>query len=71
MNNHIQISHLYYLGVYQDEYENWALYQKIKIISGWNGKKTAELAVHVTHAIIIKSKTAYCIIERGMGKAGS
>ena len=53
INNNIPIYHLSYLSVYQDESENWELYQEMNIFGGWNQtKKTAETAVSVTHEII-------------------
>ena len=34
INNNILIYHLSYSVVYQDEYENWELYQEMKYIFG-------------------------------------
>ena len=51
INNNLLISNRSSSGVYKDEYENLELYQEMNI-SGvvTEIKKTAELAVHVTHA---------------------
>ena len=68
MNNHILISGMYSWCGYQDEYENWELYQEIIIFGvGTKTGKKSKLAVHVTHAIINAQKYPYYILERWMG----
>ena len=53
MNNNILISFPSSLGVYQYETKNGDISQEINILGGWNqNQETAELVVHVTHAII-------------------
>ena len=53
IDNNILNSGAGLLGVYQDKYEKWELYQEINsILVGTKPKIIAETVLHVTHAII-------------------
>ena len=41
INNNILISHPFFLGEYQEKYENWELYQEINF-GGWEPKLKTE-----------------------------
>ena len=52
IDNNILDSNERFLGVYQDKSEKWELYQEINIFWLEPNKKTVEILVRVTHAII-------------------
>ena len=50
INNNILISNIFYEGGYQDESENWVLYQYINDVwFGTKTKKTVETVVYDNH----------------------
>ena len=51
-NNNTLTSYPSSLGVYQQEYENWDLYQEINIFGLEPKPENAELVVHTTPEII-------------------
>ena len=72
IDNNILYSHPPYSVVYQDEYENWELYQDINNVLWLEPKllKTAETGVHVTHEIIATWKISLLYSQKGDGWSG-